>query len=99
MARAVLPRRLGSAPQTRRYSHNEILKTIYGRLLDIASTHVSTVVPMINLEQYLNQRLAIHARIVNAVADGDEEKVAAAAHVHRFTTARSRLVDSPGAGS
>ncbi|WP_159007170.1 FCD domain-containing protein [Streptomyces sp. NRRL S-813] len=76
------------------FSHNEILKTVYLSLLDILNQHMRSVVPTGNLPSYLYERLAIHARIVDAVAGGDEEQVAAAAHAHHFTSARSRLVNS-----
>ena len=75
------------------FSHNEILNTVYLSLLDILRTHVSSVVPTENLPSYLYERLAIHARLVDAVAEGDEERVAAAAHAHHFTSARLGLVD------
>jgi DNA-binding MarR family transcriptional regulator len=75
------------------FCYNGILRTVYLALLDILSTHVSSVVPTGNLEHYLYERLAIHARIVDAVADGAKEKVAAAAHSHHFTSIRSRLLD------
>lgn len=75
------------------FSHNEILKTVYLSLLDILHKHMRSVVPTGNLPSYLYERLAIHARLVDAVAEGDEEQVAAAAHAHHFTNARSRLVN------
>jgi len=77
------------------HCHNEILRTVYLALLDILSSHVSSVVPTANLKPYLYERLAIHARIVDAVAGGDSDQVAAAAHAHHFTDVRSRLIDRP----
>jgi DNA-binding MarR family transcriptional regulator len=74
--------------------HNDILRTVYLKLLDILSDHVDSVVPTGNLEHYLYERLAIHAQIVEAVASRDEEQVAAAAHAHHFTSIRSRLVEN-----
>lgn len=77
------------------HCHNDILRTVYLALLDILSSHVSSVVPTANLKPYLYQRLAIHARIVDAVAGGDPDQVAAAAHAHHFTDVRSRLINRP----
>jgi DNA-binding MarR family transcriptional regulator len=79
-------------------SHNAVLKAVYLALLEILSSHVDSVIPTGNLESYLYSRLAVHARIVEAVAEGDEEQVAAAAHAHHFTDVRSRLVDPSGGG-
>lgn len=79
--------------------HNDILRTIYLTLLDILSSHVSSVVPTGNLEQYLYERLAIHAQLVEAVASHDEEQVAAVARDHHFTSIRPRLVDSRTGGA
>jgi DNA-binding FadR family transcriptional regulator/DNA-binding MarR family transcriptional regulator len=74
------------------FSQNEILKTVYLSLLHILRSHVDSVVPTGNLPSYLSTRLAIHARLVDAVADGDEEQVAAVARAHHFTSDRSRLL-------
>lgn len=74
------------------FSQNEILKRIYLSLLDILRSHVDSVVPTGNLPSYLYERLAIHARLVDAVAGGDEEQVTAAAQAHHFTDDRARLV-------
>jgi DNA-binding FadR family transcriptional regulator len=52
------------------------------------------VVPTSNLTQYLYERLAVHARLVDAVANGDERLVAQAAEEHHFTSARTRLTDT-----
>ncbi|MFE2719394.1 FCD domain-containing protein [Streptomyces mirabilis] len=76
-------------------SHNTILRTVYIALLDMLSSHVSSVVPTGNLQHYLYERLATHARIVDAVISGDEEQIAAAAQAHHFADIRSRLVDGP----
>jgi DNA-binding FadR family transcriptional regulator len=40
------------------------------------------VAPTANLEEYLNRRLIIHARLVDALCSGDEERVRKAAEEH-----------------
>jgi DNA-binding MarR family transcriptional regulator len=67
---------------------NASLKQIYFRLLDTIEAHMEYVVPTANLEEYLNRRLIIHARLVDAVCSGDEERVRRAADEHHFPTAQ-----------
>jgi DNA-binding MarR family transcriptional regulator len=74
-------------------SQNTLLKDAYLSLLDVVSTHMNSVVATSNLPGYLYERLAIHAQLVDAVASGDEDQVAAAARAHHFTSARFRLID------
>lgn len=74
-------------------SHNAILKSVYLSLLEILSSHVDRVAPTGNPRSYLYSRLAVHARIVEAVAGGEEEQIAEAARAHHVTDARSRLVE------
>jgi DNA-binding FadR family transcriptional regulator len=71
---------------------NTLLKTAYLNLLDVISSHMSSVVPTSNLPQYLYERLAIHAQLVDAVASGDEAQAAEAAKAHHFTSERARLI-------
>lgn len=75
--------------------HNEVLQSAYLALLEIVSSHLDKVVPTTNLGQYLYERLAIHAQLVDAVACGDEQQVRASARRHNFTDVRARLVDTP----
>lgn len=72
---------------------NLLLRDCYLNLLDIVSSHLDSVVATSNLTQTLLERLAVHGRLVEAVASGDEERVAAAAAAHHIPSARSRLVD------
>ncbi|WP_051574999.1 FCD domain-containing protein [Mycobacterium sp. URHB0044] len=72
---------------------NKVLRTTYLALLDVVSSHLDTVVTTSNLPQYLTERLAVHARLVDAVASGDSAAVSAAAQAHHFSSVRYRLVD------
>jgi DNA-binding FadR family transcriptional regulator len=74
---------------------NKVLRTAYLALLDIVSSHLDTVVATSNLPQYLSERLIVHARLVDAVASGDQEAVLASAQAHHFSSVQSRLVDTP----
>lgn len=76
------------------YCQNQLLRDGYLNLLDVISSHLDDVVPTSNLPEYLYERLAVHARLVDAVASGDETLVAKAAEQHHFTSARSRLIDT-----
>ncbi|XVQ06448.1 FCD domain-containing protein [Spirillospora sp. CA-255316] len=76
------------------YCENQLLRDGYLNLLDIISSHLDNVVPTSNLDQYLHERLAVHARLVDAVASGDKHLVAQAAERHHFTSVRSRLIDT-----
>lgn len=61
---------------------------MYLNLLDAIVSHLKSVVPTTNLKQYLYERLAIHAHIVDALASGDRELVASAVEAHRYTGSR-----------
>lgn len=69
-------------------SRNSVLKTIYLSLLDHIESHLEHVVPTADLDEYLNTRLIVHARLVNAVCSGDLQRVDQAARDHHFTSAR-----------
>lgn len=75
------------------FSQNQLLRDSYLGLLEIVSSHLDSVVPTRDLTLYLHERLAVHARLVDAVASRDETAVIRAAHDHHFTSARSRLVE------
>jgi DNA-binding MarR family transcriptional regulator len=84
---------------------NTSLKQIYLSLLDTIEAHFQQVVPTENLEAYLNTRLIIHIRLVDAVCSGDIERVLRVAQEHHFKSAQPlRLADvsqrpaSPPAG-
>jgi DNA-binding MarR family transcriptional regulator len=78
---------------------NTLLRTAYLNLLDVISSHMASVLPTSNLQQYLYERLAIHAQLVDAVASGDETQAAAAAQAHHFTSGRARLIAGTPADS
>jgi hypothetical protein len=61
---------------------NNTLKQIYLCLVDTLEAHMDYVAPTANLEEYLNRRLIIHARLVDALCSGDEERVRKAAEDH-----------------
>lgn len=65
--------------------HNRVLSTMYINLLDAIASHMKSVLPTTNLTQYLYERLAIHARIVDALASGDRELLERAVEAHRYT--------------
>lgn len=65
--------------------HNEVLRTLYLSLLDAISSRLASVVPTTGLQPYLYERLAIHARIVDAVASGNPDEVEVAVRAHRYT--------------
>ena len=67
---------------------NDILRTLYLSLLDAIASHLMRVMPTHNLRPYLCERLAIHARIVDAVASGEPELVSAAAAAHDYTASQ-----------
>lgn len=67
---------------------NDVLRTLYLNLLDAIASHLKGVVPTHNLRQYLYERLAVHARIVDAVASGEPELIEAAARAHDCTPSR-----------
>ncbi|MFJ4082606.1 FCD domain-containing protein [Streptomyces iakyrus] len=67
---------------------NDVLRTLYLNLLDAIASHVKRVVPTHNLRQYLYERLAVHARIVDAVASGEPELIEAAARAHDYIPSR-----------
>ncbi|MER5185315.1 FCD domain-containing protein [Streptomyces sp. NPDC002896] len=67
---------------------NDVLRTLYLSLLDAIASHLKRVVPTHNLRQYLYERLAIHARIVDAVASGEPELVKAAVEAHDYTSSQ-----------
>jgi DNA-binding GntR family transcriptional regulator len=71
-----------------RLSRNTLLKTIYLSLLDNIESHLEYVVPTADLDEYLNTRLIVHARLVNAVCSGEPERVERAVREHHFTSAR-----------
>ncbi len=67
---------------------NEVLRTLYLGLLDAIASHLMRVVQTHNLRQYLYERLAVHARIVDAVASGDPELVKAAVQAHDYSSSQ-----------
>ncbi len=80
------------------FCRNEILQRLYLALLDVLSTNMNNVVPTDNLRNYLLERLAVHATLVEAVASRDEEQIAVAAHAHHFTSARAALIEGKNEG-
>ena len=75
---------------------NATLKSIYLSLLDVIEAHLSHVLPTADLDNYLNVRLAVHARLVDAVCSGDVERVRQAAREHDFVAQRPLwLADAP----
>jgi DNA-binding GntR family transcriptional regulator len=69
-------------------SRNTTLRLIYVSLLDHIEAHLEYVVPTQDLGDYLDSRLIVHARLVNAVCSGDLDRVEQAAREHHFTSAR-----------
>ena len=67
---------------------NAVLRALYLSLLDSIASHLMRVVPTHNLRQYLYERLAIHARIVDALASGDPALVEAAVQAHDYTASQ-----------
>lgn len=67
---------------------NRLLRTLYLRLLDEVATHLDGVVPTGNLKLYLYERLAIHARIVDALSCGDIDLIKSAAEAHSYSASR-----------
>lgn len=64
------------------HCRNTVLREIYVALLDFAESHVVDVVPAGELQSFIYERLATHARIVDAVASGDPARARAAGHAH-----------------
>jgi DNA-binding GntR family transcriptional regulator len=71
-----------------RLSRNSLLTMIYLSLLDHIESHLEHVVPTADLDEYLNTRLIVHARLVNALCSGDMQRVEQAAQDHYFSSAR-----------
>ncbi|MEV0640962.1 FCD domain-containing protein [Streptomyces sp. NPDC050619] len=67
---------------------NDVLRTLYLSLLDAIASHLKHVMLTHNLRQYLYERLAIHARIVDAVASGEPDLVKAAVEAHDYTSSQ-----------
>lgn len=63
---------------------NSLLRDTYLQLLDVVSSRMRNVVPTSHLRGYLSERLAIHARLVDAMESGDEARVRDAAREHHF---------------
>src|ERR1700761_844481 len=77
-----------------RQCQNVSLTTIYVSLVDVVEAHLESVVPTVNLAEYLSKRLVVHARLVDAVCSRDADRVRQAADEHHFTPPRPRaLVD------
>jgi DNA-binding MarR family transcriptional regulator len=67
------------------HCENPVLREIYLRLLDVVVTGEPVVVPTANLPGYFAERLAIHARLIEAVIAADESALRVAVDEHRFT--------------
>ncbi|MFI9536915.1 FCD domain-containing protein [Nocardia fusca] len=70
-----------------RLSTNVSLRAIYLSLLDNIETHLDFVVPTAHLDAYLESRLVVHARLVNAICSQDLDRVAEAVLEHDFDSA------------
>jgi DNA-binding MarR family transcriptional regulator len=64
---------------------NQVLEQVYTALLGTLEEHVESIVPSTRLPEYLQQRLRLHAGLVDAIADHDAETAADLAHQHRLT--------------
>jgi DNA-binding MarR family transcriptional regulator len=75
-----------------RRCQNASLAAIYLSLVDVIEAHLEYVVPTANLNEYLNKRLIVHARLVDAICSRDKERVLKAADEHYFTSSRPQVV-------
>lgn len=64
------------------HCRNTVLREIYVALLNFAESHVVEVTPAGDVQSFIYERLATHARIVDAVSSGDPARARAAGHAH-----------------
>jgi DNA-binding GntR family transcriptional regulator/DNA-binding MarR family transcriptional regulator len=64
---------------------NQVLEQVYTALLGTLEQHVESIVPSTQLPEYLQQRLRLHAALVDAIADHDAETAGDLARQHRLT--------------
>lgn len=82
------------------HCRNTVLREIYVALLDFAESHVVEVMPAGEVQSYIYERLATHARIVDAVASGDPARARAAGHAHSHVDGeRASRYDPPATDS
>lgn len=77
------------------HCRNTILREVYLALLNIVESRVIKVMFTGELKQYIYERLATHARLVDAVASGDSAAARAAAHAHNITSERASRYNTP----
>ncbi|MFD9665057.1 FCD domain-containing protein [Rhodococcus sp. NPDC059968] len=64
---------------------NKVLGTTYNSLLTTLFDNVESISPNADLPRYLQDRLQLHADLVEAIAEGDVAAAEALAHEHRLT--------------
>lgn len=74
-----------------RQCQNVSLGTIYASLVDVVEAHLEYAVPTVNLSEYLDRRLVVHARLVDAVCSRDTDRIQRAAEEHHFTSSRPQI--------
>jgi DNA-binding MarR family transcriptional regulator len=77
------------------HCRNTILRDVYLALLDIVESRVVKVMPTGELKQYIYERLATHARLVDAVASGDPAAARAAAQAHNINSEQASRYNTP----
>jgi|SRR5882757_1686841 len=78
-------------------SPNNALQGAYLNLLTTLEQNVEDVVPYQGLDEYLRNRLQLHARLLTAIDDGDQERAATLVEEHRLSSGRN--IAPPVAGS
>lgn len=63
---------------------NQVLGQVYTALLGTLEQHAESIVPSARLPEYLQQRLRLHACLVEAIADHDADAADDLAHQHRL---------------
>jgi DNA-binding GntR family transcriptional regulator len=70
-------------------SPNNALQSAYLKLLATLEQNVEDVVPYQGRDEYLRNRLQLHARLLTAIDDGDGERAAALMEEHRPSSERN----------
>jgi DNA-binding GntR family transcriptional regulator len=70
-------------------SPNDALRDAYLKLLATLERNVDDVVPYQGLDEYLRTRLQLHARLLTAIEDRDQQRAASLVEEHRLSSARN----------
>lgn len=77
-------------------SPNDALQSAYLKLLATLERNVEDVVLYQGRDEYLRNRLQLHARLLTSIDDGDQERAAALMEEHRLSSERN--IAPPAAG-